>query len=69
MLSNLTDKYDSLVSQVSFGEIPKKYKIEVITLWDKEQKSLPLNLNGVSGIRIKKRFSNNKLEAIITNEI
>ena len=69
VLSNLTDKYDSLVSQVSFGEIPKKYKIEVITLWDKEQKCLPLNLNGVSGIRIKKRFSNNKLEAIITNDI
>ena len=65
ILSNLTDKYDGLVQQVNFSEIPRKYKIEVITLWDKEQKSLPLNLNGVSGIRIKKRFSNDKLVGVV----
>ena len=66
IVSNLTDEYDGLVQQVNFSEVPKKYKLEVITLWDKEQKSLPLNLNGVSGIRIKKRFSNNNLEALTT---
>lgn len=66
IVNNLTDKYDALVQQVNFSEIPRKYKLEVITLWDKEQKSLPLSLNGVSGIRInKKRFSNNKSEADI----
>lgn len=66
IVNNLTDKYDGLVQQVNFSEIPRKYKIEVITLWDKEQKSLPLSLNGVSGIRInKKRFSNHNSGAVI----
>ena len=49
-----TDKYDSLVIQCQFEDIPKKIKMEIIDLWNEEQRSIPLQLNGASGIKRKK---------------
>ena len=52
-INALTEKYDSLVIQCQFEDIKKSIKMEVIELW--EGRSVPLQLNGASGI--KKRIS------------
>lgn len=52
-INALTEKYDSLVIQCQFEDIKKSIKLEVIDLWD--GRSLPLQLNGASGI--KKRIT------------
>lgn len=54
-INNLIEKYDSFVIQCLFEEIPEKYKREVIDLF--EGKSLPLQLNGASGLTSVKRNS------------
>ena len=53
MINGLTEKYDSLVIQCQFEDIKKSIKVEVIELW--EGRSVPLQLNGASGL--KKRIS------------
>ena len=53
-INTFTEKYDSLVIQCQFEDIPKKIKLEVIDLW--EGRSIPLQLNGASGLK-KKRTS------------
>ena len=52
-INALTEKYDSLVIQCQFEDIKKSIKMEVIELW--EGRSVPLQLNGASGI--KKRIT------------
>lgn len=52
-INGLTEKYDSLVIQCQFEDIKKSIKIEVIELW--EGRSVPLQLNGASGL--KKRIT------------
>jgi|TARA_Y100000389_G_scaffold185501_1_gene204963 hypothetical protein len=51
-INTFTEKYDSLVIQCQFEDIPKKIKLEVIDLW--EGRSIPLQLNGASGLKKKK---------------
>ena len=46
------EKYDALISCVLIEDIPKSKKLEVIKIF--EGKSLPLQLNGGSGLKIKK---------------
>jgi len=53
-INTFTEKYDSLVIQCQFEDIPKKIKMEIIDLWNEEQRSIPLQLNGASGIKRKK---------------
>lgn len=50
-INALTEKYDSLVIQCQFEDIKKSIKMEVIELW--EGRSVPLQLNGASGIKKK----------------
>lgn len=52
-INGLTEKYDSLVIQCQFEDIKKSIKMEVIELW--EGRSVPLQLNGASGL--KKRIT------------
>jgi hypothetical protein len=49
MINNFTEKYDVLQSQCLFEDIPHKYKIQVVKAWG--SRSLPLQLNGASGIK------------------
>ena len=51
-VNNIYDKYDTFVMSCLFEEIPKRYKLEVIKLF--EGKALPLQLNGGSGLCITK---------------
>ena len=55
-LNILTEKYDALISTCLFEDIPKSIKIEVIKLFD--GKSLPLQLNGASGLTVKRNSGN-----------
>jgi hypothetical protein len=48
-INGLTEKYDSLVIQCQFEDIKKSIKMEVIELW--EGRSVPLQLNGASGLK------------------
>ena len=60
-IKNYVDKYDSLMASCLFEDIPTSYKKEVMILFD--GRSLPLQLNGASGIHIKKkRNSGNSIE-------
>jgi hypothetical protein len=64
-INNLIEKYDSFVVQCLFEDIPEKYKREVIELF--EGKSLPLQLNGASGITIKRNSPSGKAELVSLN--
>jgi hypothetical protein len=55
-LNNLIEKYDALISTCLFEDIPKSIKLEVINLF--EGKSLPLQLNGASGLTVKRNSGN-----------
>jgi hypothetical protein len=48
-INALTEKYDSLIIQCLFEDIKKSIKLEVIQLW--EGRSVPLQLNGASGLK------------------
>lgn len=52
----LTEKYDSLVMTCLFEDIPKSIKLEVIKIFD--GKTLPLQLNGGSGLSTKRNSKN-----------
>lgn len=56
-INTFIEKYDSYVIQCQFEDIPKKIKLEVIELW--EGRSIPLQLNGASGLKKKRRDSSN----------
>jgi len=55
-LNTLIEKYDTLISTCLFEDIPKGIKMEVIKLFD--GKSLPLQLNGASGLSVKRNSGN-----------
>ena len=57
IINSLVDKYDNLVAQMAWEEIPRRYKLEIKMLWEDEKKHLPLNLNGLSGLLTPKRKS------------
>ena len=50
-INTLIEKYDSFVIQCQFEDIKKSIKMEVIELW--EGRSVPLQLNGASGLKKK----------------
>ena len=65
---NYVDKYDSLIASTLFEDIPTSYKREVMILFD--GRHLPLNLNGASGINIKKkRNSGNSSSIEVSSQI
>lgn len=51
-VNTLIEKYDTLISTCLFEDIPKSNKMEVIKIF--EGKSLPLQLNGASGLSVKR---------------
>lgn len=57
-IANYMDKYDSLVNQVLFEDVNYTHKQFIVDLFNEEGKSLPIQLNGGSGIK-KKRVSAN----------
>jgi hypothetical protein len=50
-INSFIEKYDGLIESCLFEDIPKSIKLEVIKLF--ENKSLPLQLNGGSGLQVK----------------
>ena len=56
VVNTLIEKYDALISTCLFEDIPKSIKLEVIKIF--EGKSLPLQLNGASGLSIKRNSGN-----------
>lgn len=55
-VNTLIEKYDALISTCSFEDIPRNIKLEVIRIFD--GKSLPLQLNGSSGLSLKRNSKN-----------
>jgi len=45
----LSLKYDNLIQDCSFEEIPVKYKIEVATCFSQANRFIPIQLNGIIG--------------------
>ena len=54
------EKYDALVKTCLFEDIPKKIKMEVIKIF--EGKSLPLQLNGASGLDVQRNSGSDFIE-------
>ena len=48
IINTTTEKYDILLQQCLFEDIPKRYKMEVIKAF--EGRAVPLQLNGASGL-------------------
>jgi len=61
----LIEKYDSLVHACLFEDIPKSIKLEVVKIF--EGKSLPLQLNGGSGLNCKRFSGGSKHSAELCN--
>lgn len=57
-LNTLQDKYDLFLSQTMFEEIPDKCKRQVMVLF--QGRSVPLNLNGASGLVVEKKRLSSK---------
>lgn len=60
----LSLKYDNLIQDCSFEEIPLKFKIEVAKCFNDADRYIPIQLNGIIGNASisSKRLSNNKKE-------
>jgi len=60
----LSLKYDNLIQDCSFEEIPLKFKIEVAKCFNDADRYIPIQLNGIIGnaSNSSKRLSNNKKE-------
>jgi hypothetical protein len=57
----LSLKYDNLIQDCSFEEIPVKYKIEVAKCFSDADRYIPIQLNGIIGnTGVAKRLSINK---------
>ena len=48
IINSTTEKYDILLQQCLFEDIPQRYKLEVIKAFD--GRAVPLQLNGASGL-------------------
>ena len=57
-LNILSLKYDQLVQDCNFEDIPEKYKNYVSKLFTNNNRHIPIHLNGVLGNMTKKRDSN-----------
>ena len=59
----LSLKYDNLIQDCSFEEIPVKYKIEVAKCFSDAERYIPIQLNGIIGnTSVAKRLSGGKKE-------
>jgi hypothetical protein len=65
----LTLKYDNLIQDCAFEEIPVKYKIQVATCFSNANRFIPIQLNGIIGNTVNvKRISPKRLhEASLVN--
>jgi hypothetical protein len=60
----LSLKYDNLIQDCSFEEIPVKYKIEVAKCFSDADRHIPIQLNGIIGnTNVSKRLSGSRKEA------
>jgi uncharacterized protein YsxB (DUF464 family) len=57
-LNILSLKYDQLIQDVNFEDIPDKYKNYVSKLFSDNNRHIPIQLNGTIGMVLKKRNSN-----------
>lgn len=63
----LSLKYDNLIQDCSFEEIPVKYKIEVAKCFSDADRHIPIQLNGIIGnTNITKRLSGGKKDAMLS---
>jgi hypothetical protein len=63
----LSLKYDNLIQDCSFEEIPVKYKIEVAKCFSDAERHIPIQLNGIIGnTNITKRLSGGKKDAMLS---
>ena len=51
-------KYDNLINDTSFEEIPEKYKILVATKYTEADRHVPIQINGVTGFMSVKKINN-----------
>ena len=57
----LSLKYDNLIQDCSFEEIPVKYKIEVAKCFSDAERHIPIQLNGIIGnTNVSKRLSGSR---------
>ena len=62
MYNILTLKYDNLIQDCAFEEIPVKYKIQVATCFSNANRFIPIQLNGIIGNTVNvKRISPKRL--------
>jgi hypothetical protein len=60
----LSLKYDNLIQDCSFEEIPVKYKTEVAKCFTDADRHIPIQLNGIIGnTNVSKRLSGSRKEA------
>jgi hypothetical protein len=52
-------KYDNLINETSFEDIPEKYKIVVATKYTEADRHVPIQINGVTGFMSVKKINNN----------
>jgi hypothetical protein len=50
-------KYDNLIQDCMFEEIPNRYKVQVANCFTKAERYIPIQLNGIIGNTIIKRNS------------
>jgi hypothetical protein len=69
MYNILTLKYDNLIQDCSFEEIPMKYKIQVATCFSNANRFIPIQLNGIIGntVNVKRISPKRSHEASLVN--
>ena len=69
MYNILTLKYDNLIQDCAFEEIPVKYKIQVATCFSNANRFIPIQLNGIIGntINVKRISPKRTHEASLVN--
>jgi hypothetical protein len=69
MYNILTLKYDNLIQDCSFEEIPTKYKIQVATCFSNANRFIPIQLNGIIGntVNVKRISPKRSHEASLVN--
>ena len=69
MYNILTLKYDNLIQDCAFEEIPVKYKIQVATCFSNANRFIPIQLNGIIGntVNVKRISPKRTHEASLVN--
>ena len=69
MYNILTLKYDNLIQDCAFEEIPVKYKIQVATCFSNANRFIPIQLNGIIGntVNVKRISPKRSHEASLVN--